>query len=111
LKQEQNGSLSKEIQAFIKENPDEFKGLNLPGLVVNDADSRKTIANGIVKDTCVFDSLYGNMVLEAPVGNLSSIPASYPELYLKAYQNELIQSGTLISKGQSTILTLKLLTK
>lgn len=95
LAQEKNGSLSKEIQGFIKENPDEFKDLKISDLKVNDNKSVKAFANTLVGGTCFLNGEYENVVLSTPTSDLSDLPASYSEMYLRAYQNKLIQPGMI----------------
>ena len=79
-------SLSAEIADVIESNRDKF---NLPK-----GDSVQNFADKIANDACVLTTLYGNMLLSSPDGN---VPKSFGDFYKTMYDNGFINKADGVS--------------
>jgi len=89
------GQLASEFKEYVLNNADEFKKL---GININEKNVG-VFVDRVVRNTCVINSIYENVVLSITTDRIESVPKSYGDMYLTAYSNKLIQKDGINLRG------------
>ncbi len=89
------GQLASEFKGYALNNADEFKKL---GININEKNVG-VFVDRVVKNTCVINSIYENVVLSVATDRIESVPKSYGDMYFTAYSNKLLQKDGINLKG------------